>query len=194
MNKLLIATNNLHKLNEFKSIFNDLSANVEIVSLKDFGDSSEPIEDGLSFEENSYIKCKYYYDKYHLPTIADDSGICIKYFNDYPGIHSSRFLKADSYAQRNSYILSLMKNVKDRSCVFNCCLCYIDDYGNVKYYKSSINGEISKEAKGDYGFGYDPIFYLKEYNKTNAELTDYGKNKISHRYRVVKDFVNENYK
>ena len=194
MNKILIATNNSHKLQEFKSIFKDLSVDLDIVSPSDFNDSSDPLEDGLTFEENSYIKCKYYYDKYHLPTIADDSGICIKYFNDYPGVHSSRFLKFDSYDTRNEYILELMKNVKDRSCVFHCCLCFIDENGDVKYYKSSICGEISKEAKGEFGFGYDPIFYLKDYNKTNAELSNYGKNKISHRYKVVKDFVNENCK
>lgn len=189
--KLLIATNNDHKLLEFKAIFDDLNFDVDIVSPKDLGDSAEPLEDGLTFEENAYIKAKYYYDLYKLPTIADDSGICIKYFNDYPGVHSSRFLHDDSYAVRNNKILDLMKNVKNRECIFNCCLCYIDESGNVKYFKGTLEGEISKVAKGEFGFGYDPIFFLKEYNKTNAELDAYGKNKISHRFKVLKEFVNE---
>lgn len=192
MNKLLIATNNDHKLEEFKSIFKDLNFNVEVVSPKFFGCFDEPIEDGLTFEDNAFIKAKYYYDKFHLPTISDDSGICIKYFKDYPGVHSSRFLKMDSYDNRNKYILELMKNVKDRTCIFHCCLCYINDKGEHKFYKGTLEGEISFESKGSYGFGYDSIFYLKEFNKTNAELDEYGKNKISHRFKVIKEFVNDN--
>ena len=189
--KLLIATNNSHKLDEFRAIFNDLNFNVDIVSPKDFGNTVEPLEDGLTFEENAYIKAKYYYDLYKLPTIADDSGINIKYFNNYPGVHSSRFLHSDSYKERNDKILKLMKNVKNRECIFNCCLCYIDINGNVKYFMGTLNGEISHVAKGEFGFGYDPIFFLKDYNKTNAELDKYGKNKISHRFKVLKEFVNE---
>lgn len=191
MKELLVATNNNHKLEEMKDIFNSLSFDVKLISPKDFNDHEEPIEDGLTFKDNAYIKAKYYYDKYHLPTIADDSGIYIKYFNNYPGVHSSRFLKTNDNNERNLKILDLMKNVKDRECIFNCWLCYIDDKGNVKYYSGTLKGEISKEAKGDFGFGYDPIFFLKEYNKTNAELTNYGKNKISHRFKVLKDFVND---
>lgn len=191
MKEILVATNNNHKLEEMKDIFNSLSFDVKLISPKDFNDHTEPIEDGLTFKDNAYIKAKYYYDKYHLPTIADDSGIYIKYFNNYPGVHSSRFLKTDDNNERNLKILDLMKNVKDRECIFNCWLCYIDDKGNVKYYSGTLEGEISKEAKGDFGFGYDPIFFLKEYNKTNAELTNYGKNKISHRFKVLKDFVND---
>lgn len=191
MKELLVATNNNHKLEEMKEIFNSLSFDVKLISPKDFNDHTEPIEDGLTFKDNAYIKAKYYYDKYHLPTIADDSGIYIKYFNNYPGVHSSRFLKTNDNNERNLKILDLMKNVKDRECIFNCWLCFIDDKGNVKYYSGTLEGEISKEAKGDFGFGYDPIFFLKEYNKTNAELTNYGKNKISHRFKVLKDFVND---
>lgn len=191
MNELLVATNNAHKLSEIKDIFNSLNFNVNLKSPSDFNDHTEPLEDGLNFKENAYIKAKYYFDKYHIPTIADDSGICIKYFNNYPGVHSSRFLNSSSYHDRNEKILELMKNVKDRTCVFNCCLCYIDNNGKEQYFNSTLEGEISLEQKGEYGFGYDPIFYLKEFNKTNAELTNYGKNKISHRYKVLKEFVNE---
>lgn len=191
MNKLLVATNNPHKLLEIKDIFDSLNFHVELISPSDFNDHTEPLEDGLTFEENSYIKAKYYYDKYHIPTIADDSGINIKYFNNCPGVHSSRFLNSNSYKDRNEKILDIMKYVKDRTCIFHCCLCYIDENGEVKYFNSTLEGEISFEQKGEYGFGYDPIFYLKDFNKTNAELTNYGKNKISHRYKVLKDFVNE---
>lgn len=191
MNKLFIATNNNHKLEEMNDIFKSLNFDVEIVSPKTFNDYTEPLEDGLTFKENAYIKAKYYYDKYHLPTLADDSGIYIKYFNNYPGVHSSRFLHSNNYLERNIKILDLMKNVKDRECVFNCWLCYINEFGEDKYFSATLEGEIANEAKGDYGFGYDPIFYLKEYNKTNAELTNYGKNKISHRFKVLKEFVNE---
>lgn len=191
MKQLFIATNNNHKLEEINDIFKSLDFNVEIVCPKTFGDHTEPLEDGLTFKDNAYIKAKYYYDKYHLPTLADDSGIYIKYFNNYPGVHSSRFLHSDSYLERNNKILDLMKNVKDRECVFNCWLCYIDENGKDNYFSAILDGEISTEAKGEFGFGYDPIFYLKEFNKTNAELTNYGKNKISHRFKVLKEFVNE---
>lgn len=189
--KLMVATNNAHKLEEMKDIFNSLDFDVDLISPNSFNDHTEPLEDGLSFKENAYIKAKYYYDKYHIPTIADDSGIYIKYFNNYPGIHSSRFLNSNTNEERNTKILELMKYVKDRTCVFNCWLCYINEKGETKFFCGTLDGEISHEAKGDFGFGYDPIFYLKEYNKTNAELTNYGKNKISHRFKVLKDFVNE---
>lgn len=191
MNKLMVATNNAHKLEEINDIFKSLNFNVELVSPNSFNDHTEPIEDGLTFKDNAYIKAKYYYDKYHMPTIADDSGIYIKYFNNYPGVHSSRFLHANTNEERNIKILELMKNVKDRTCIFNCWLCYIDENGVVKFFSATLDGEISTEAKGEFGFGYDPIFFLKEFNKTNAELTNYGKNKISHRFKVLKDFVNE---
>lgn len=191
MKELLVATNNKHKLEEMNDIFKSLNFNVKLISPSDFGDHTEPIEDGLNFKENSYIKAKYYFDKYHKPTIADDSGICIKYFKDYPGVHSSRFLNSESYNARNKKILDLMKNVKDRRCIFNCWLCYIDENEQIKYFSATLEGEISLEQKGEYGFGYDPIFFLKEFNKTNAELTNYGKNKISHRFKVLKEFVNE---
>ena len=190
MNKLFVATNNKHKIEEIDSILKNININIELLCPNDFNDHDEPIENGLSYKENAYIKAKYYYDKYHLPTIADDSGISIEYFSGLPNIHSSRFLGQFDYEEKNEKILELMKYIKNRNAKFECWICYINN-DEVKYYEGINPGEISFEAKGNEGFGYDPIFLIKEYNKTEAELGNAYKNEHSHRAKALKAWVND---
>jgi len=189
INKLLVASSNAHKIEEIKDILNRNNLNIEILSYKDFDDSSEPIEDGLNFEENALIKANFYYEKYHLPTLADDSGITIDYFNNLPGIHSSRFLHSNDYVSKNNRILELMKNVKNRKASFIAVVAYIDEEGNQHIFKGINNGLISTEQKGDKGFGYDPIFLIEEFNKTEAELGEEYKNEFSHRAKAMKQWI-----
>ena len=189
MEKLFIASNNAHKISEIKDILNRNGFNTEVFCPKDFNDKDEPIEDGLTFEENAYIKAKYYFDKYHMPTLADDSGVTIEYLNDLPGIHSARFLHVNDYKIKNEKILDLLRGVSNRNAKFIDVICFINDLGEISYSRGENNGLISYEQKGDKGFGYDPIFIIPEFNKTEAELGEEYKNKYSHRAKALKKWV-----
>ncbi len=190
MNYLFIASNNAHKISEIKEILKKDHPEVKILCPKDMGDHTEPEEDGTTYEENAYIKANYYYTKYGYPTIADDSGISIKYFNWGPNIHSSRFLSEYGDQGKNLKVLEMMEGVKDREAVFEAVICYIND-GKVKYYHGENRGEIALEARGEEGFGYDPIFLIPEYGKTEAELGNAYKNANSHRARALEKWVKD---
>ncbi|MBQ9425456.1 MAG: RdgB/HAM1 family non-canonical purine NTP pyrophosphatase [Erysipelotrichaceae bacterium] len=189
MNKLFIASSNPHKLEEIRDILLNNGIDLELVCPKDFGCEEEPVEDGLSFEENAYIKARFYHDLYHLPTIADDSGICIDYLGGKPGIHSARFLPEMDYPHKCAYIVDIMKDVSERSARFVDCLCFIDGKGSVHYYQGVNEGTIAYEPAGDKGFGYDPIFVIPEYGKTEAELGEEYKNVYSHRAKALKEWI-----
>lgn len=186
MKKILFATTNRNKLKEVREIFANLP--YEIISLADLDDHDEVKEDGFSFEENAYIKAKYYFDKYHIPCMSDDSGISISYLGDYPGIHSARFLNDLDYPEKNQMIIDIMKDIKDRRAYYSCAIVYIDENGPLCF-EAKLNGMIAYKAKGSNGFGYDPIFYLPSYNATVAELSDEEKNLISHRYLALRKMV-----
>lgn len=190
INTLFIGTGNEHKKQEIKSIFENNGFFVDIKTPKDFNDDSDPIEDGTSFKENAIIKAKFYHDKYNMPCLAEDSGITIEYFNNFPGIHSKRFLGNLSDFDKNEYILDLMKGIKNRNAVFHCVICYIDENGKYNIFEGKNHGEISYEQKGNKGFGYDPIFLIPEFNKTEAELGEEYKNKFGHRAKAFDLFIN----
>lgn len=190
MKELFIASNNAHKIEEIDTILKNNGLDIKLLCPKDFDCFEEPVENGYSYKENAYIKAKYYYDKFHLPTLADDSGISIKYFNNQPNIHSSRFLKQYNVEEKNKKILELMKYVNKRDAYFECWICFINN-DEVKYYQGINNGEIAREEKGKEGFGYDPIFLIKEFNKTEAELGNKYKNENSHRAKALKAWVKD---
>ena len=190
MKTIFIASNNAHKIYEIGEILERNGIKVHLLCPKDFDDHDEPVEDGTTYYENAYIKANHYYQKYGYPTLADDSGISIKYFGWRPNIHSSRFLHEFGDAGKNQKILEMMEGVKDREAVFEAVICYIED-GNVKYYHGENRGEIALEAKGNEGFGYDPIFLIPAYRKTEAELGDAYKNANSHRARALEKWVND---
>lgn len=191
MNKIFVATNNAHKLDEIRDILKAFNIEASLLSPKDFNINEEPIEDGLSFEENALIKARFYYNIVHLPTIADDSGISIEYFSNHPDIHSARFLGNTSYDVKLNHILKFMKDVKNRKAHFNCVLAYIDINGYEKTYHGQIDGNISDSIRGTNGFGYDPIFCYGENNMTNAELPKGSKNEFSHRFIVLKKWAQD---
>ena len=196
MKDLFIATNNKHKLEEINAIFKINNFNINILTPRDFDDYSDPIEDGFTYEENAYIKASYYFNKYHLPTIADDSGLSIKYFNNLPNLHSKRFLYGKNNDETNEFIVEVMKYVKDREAIFESVICFIDENSNINYFSGNNIGEIAYEIKGNEGFGYDPILYIPYMKKTEAELGNDFKNHYSHRAKAIKRFINfvkENY-
>lgn len=189
MKKLFIATGNKNKIYEFDLIFKEFGLDIEIVCPKDFNDETEPIEDGKSFEENAIIKAKYFYDKYHLPTIADDSGMCIEFLNGFPGIYSARFMGSHSYPEKNDVLIQIMEDSPNRNATFNAVIAYINEEGKIHTFEGINNGTIAYKQAGSEGFGFDPIFVIPEFNKTEAELGFAYKNKYSHRAIATKKFV-----
>lgn len=187
--KLFVATSNAHKLTEIKGILKEFGIEAELICPKDIGDNSEPIEDGKNFKENALIKARFWYKKTGMPTIADDSGICIEYLNNFPGIYSARFMNKYSYLEKNELILKALDGAPNRKAAFHAGLAYIDENGKEEVFEGILNGEIAEEIKGVNGFGYDPIFYIKELGKTSSELSKEEKNRVSHRYLVLKKWA-----
>ena len=188
--KILIGTNNLHKLEEFKKIFEVENIDIEILSLKDMLFKVEdPIEDGKTFAENAMIKAKYYYQIYKIPCISDDSGVVVEFFLWQFVLAYALLHGMDQTSSNNrKVLLENMLGKENRKAHFECNLTYYD--GNTIISATGImNGEIAEEEYGSNGFGYDPIFYLPEYSMTVAELEEDVKNKLSHRYKAIIEFI-----
>lgn len=189
MDILFIGSGNLHKLQEIRDIFNKNGLDIDIKCPKDFDIDEEPIENGSSFIENATIKAKFYYDKFHLPTIGEDSGVCIDFYNGGPGIYSKRFLGHLSDRDKNDEILRQMEGVNNRKATFYAIISYFDADGNNHIFEGINEGEIALSQSGNEGFGYDPIFYIPSEGKTEADLGQEWKNKNSHRAKAFKKFI-----
>ena len=188
MEKLFVATSNAHKLEEIREILKLYGIERELVCPASFDDHDEPVVDGTSFKDNALIKARYWFNKYHLPTIADDSGLTIHFFNEFPGIYSARFMQNYSYFEKNSWILKGMKNESDREAKFHCVIAYINE-NTEECFEGILQGEIADSIKGEHGFGYDPIFFLPELNKTTSELSPEEKNRLSHRSLALRKWA-----
>ena len=189
MRKLLFFSNNKNKTIEIKKIFKKFK--LEILSLSDLDINDEPKESGQTFEENAKIKSDYGFNKTGFPCFADDSGICIESLNWKPGVLSKRFLNnfKSNQACFESIIESTKKNNKQNAYFNTSISLTIKNNQNIIFY-GKIDGKISEQAKGRFGFGYDPIFIPKNYNKTLAELSTKEKNQISHRSIAVTKLIN----
>ena len=179
LDKLVIATSNQHKLKEIENIFKGTVIK-EILPIP--SDIGEIIENGTTFIENSLIKAKAVYNYTKLPSLADDSGICINALNGEPGIYSARYGGENlGYKEKMQLILDKLKNKDDRSAYFiTSAVCVLDD----NYYialEGRVNGKIIESPRGFDGFGYDPIFQPDGYNVTYAEMSLEEKNSMSHR-------------
>lgn len=179
LNKLVIATANKHKLKEIESIFKG-SAIKEILPMP--SNIGEIIEDGNTFIENSIIKAKAVYNFTKLPSLADDSGLCVNALEGRPGIFSARYGGENlGYKEKMQMLLDELKDKDDRSAYFiTSAVCVLDD----NYYiavEGRVNGKIIENKRGFDGFGYDPIFQPDGYNVTYAEMSLEEKNSMSHR-------------
>lgn len=177
--KLIIATANKHKLSEIESILKDCVK--EILPMP--SDISKIEENGETFMQNSLIKAKAVYDKTKIPSLADDSGLCINSLNGRPGLYSARYGGENlSYREKMQMILEELKDKKDRTAYFiTSAVCML----NEKYYialEGRVYGKIIEEPRGFEGFGYDPIFMPNDFNITYAEMSSEKKNSISHRF------------
>ena len=179
-NKLFFASANKGKIKEIQRLL----PHYEILDLSEEDIDIE--ETGKTFRENALIKAKTIYDSTGLLTLADDSGLACDSLNGEPGVYSKRY--AGTGIDEDNNIL-LVKNIKglNKNSRFISCLCLYD--GTPHYFEGEVEGEIIDVPRGENGFGYDPIFYLKEENKTFAELTIDEKNKYSHRARALKKLL-----
>lgn len=179
---MIVATNNQGKLREIKEIFNDM----ELKTLREAGIFIEVEEDQDTFYGNALKKAKEIYELSYEATISDDSGLCINGLNDWPGVLTHRFLGEDKTdRERNLAIIERCNELADRSAKVVCNIVYYHD-GEIIVGEGIINGYISKEVRGENGFGFDEIFEL-ENGKTLAELTPEEKNNISARSLALRD-------
>ena len=178
MKKMLIASQNAHKIREIRELFSHKELN--LISLRDLNDQDDVLEDGSSYFENALKKAMYYAKKYQIPTIADDSGLNVLALDLKPGIYSARYSGKGDLANRLK-VLEEMKGVEDRRAYFISSIVIAYPNGDFKAYEGKFDGFIAQEMKGNHGFGYDSIFYLPEYQMTAAEIEPDLKNRISHR-------------
>jgi XTP/dITP diphosphohydrolase len=187
MHTVLLATSNLHKLDEFRAIFSDLP--VKLVSLSDIHLAFEVEETGSTFTENAELKARSYAQVANMLTFADDSGLEIDALNGAPGVYSARYLgRETSYEERFRVILEQMADLPldQRSARFRCVIALADPSGTIRSVEGVVEGAIADYPRGSDGFGYDPIFLLPELGKTFAELEPEYKNRISHRARAAR--------
>jgi len=186
MKKIVLASNNKHKIKEFKEILN----NVQILTLNDVEFFEEIEENGNTFLDNALIKArtisKYLKSKdLDYDVISDDSGLCCIGLNLDPGIYSARYsgCHGNDKANRDKLIYDLKD--KDKTAYFNCTIVLYRIDGTYDYKEGKTYGKIIEEELGDTSFGYDCIFLSDDLNKTFGEASSEEKNKVSHRYRAL---------
>ena len=187
--KLYIASGNRHKQQEIAEILPEF----DIILPEDKNIVFNPEETGNSFFENAFIKAENLYEITGKPALADDSGICVDALDGKPGIFSARFGSENgdklSDADRNNYLLRKMAGIKNRACRFVCCIVLYGGKNRFISIQETLEGILLEEPRGKNGFGYDPVFLLKDSDKTMAELTDDEKNKISHRSKALRGIL-----
>ncbi|WP_294465033.1 XTP/dITP diphosphatase [uncultured Ruminococcus sp.] len=184
--KFIIATNNQKKLKELERILNPLGINA--VSARDEGISLDDVEEtGTTFAENAFLKAEAAFKKTGLPSVADDSGLCVDVLNGRPGIFSARYAGENATDEdKNNKLLSELKDVseKDRTAHFTCAICCILPNGEKIEVEGVCEGIIAFEPHGNGGFGYDPIF--KYGDRSYAELSSSEKDAVSHRGKALR--------
>ncbi|HKM02831.1 MAG TPA: RdgB/HAM1 family non-canonical purine NTP pyrophosphatase [Bacilli bacterium] len=181
--KIVIATNNLNKLYEFRKLFKD--TDYEILTLNDIGFLGEIEETGETFAENAIIKAEAIAKFSKLPVIADDSGLMVNALDGFPGIYSRRFMEDASYVLKNQEIIHRLEPYSDKSAKFVAAIALVNYEKFPQVFIGEVKGLIIDEPHGESGFGYDPIFFVPKLNKTLAEASDEEKNKISHRGKAL---------
>lgn len=185
--KLIFATGNEGKLKEIRMILGDLG--VEILSLKEAGIDADVEENGTTFEENAVIKATEIMKLTGEVVLADDSGLEVDALNKEPGIYSARYMGHDtSYRIKNQSIIDRLegREGEERSARFVCAIAAAFPDGKVITTRGTMEGQIGYEERGENGFGYDPIFYLPEYQCYSGELPLEEKNKLSHRGKALR--------
>ena len=183
MKELILASNNEHKVEEIKNILEDY----KILTLKDINFFDEIIEDGDTFEENALIKARTVAKYSGKASIADDSGLSVELLDGRTGVYSARYSKEQTDEKNIEKVLQELNGNKSKA-KFVSVIALVEPDGTELTFRGECYGEIIFEKKGTNGFGYDPIFYVPELNKTFAELTPEQKNAVSHRKESLEKF------
>ena len=191
MSRVVLASGNRGKLKEMQQVLADTG--FELLLQTDF-DIVDAEETGLSFVENALIKARHASRETGLPALADDSGLSVDALDGQPGIYSARYSgEGATDAKNNAKLLEALESCDDRRATFVCVLAY------VRYAEDPLplicqglwRGEILREARGENGFGYDPLFYIAELDSSSAQLPAEVKNRNSHRGRALRAFVEQ---
>lgn len=188
MKKLVVASNNEHKIEEIKNILSKFD--LEVLSLKEVGINIDIEETGTTFMENAYIKASEIYKIVEdAMVLADDSGLMVDALGGAPGVYSARFAgEHGNYKKNNEKLLEMLKGIsyEDRKAKFVCAMVLILDEERTIKVQGEVKGVIIDKESGENGFGYDPLFYVPEYNMTFAQMDGEIKNKISHRANALR--------
>lgn len=183
---MILASNNAHKLEEFRAIFADMG--IEIVSQLEAGCDFEVDETGTTFAENAYLKAIAVTEATGQPAIADDSGLEVDALGGAPGVYSARYTgnHDDSDEDRYRYLLKNLGDSEQRTARFVSCICLTFPNGDVLRARGTCEGTILYAPRGENGFGYDPIFLPDGFDQSMAEIAPEEKNRISHRGNALK--------
>lgn len=188
--EIVIATNNQDKVKEFKEIFNE--EEFIVTSLKEEGIISNPEETGTTFKENALIKAKDVARITNKIVISDDSGICIRALDNFPGIYSSRFMEGHPYSEKCDKIREMIKDKDDKSCAYYCVMALVNFDEEDHVFEGVCEGKVVEPIYTENGFGYDPMFFIVEKGKRFSEMSASEKHEISHRgkaSRLLVDYI-----
>lgn len=189
--KIAVASKNAHKVKELNEMLG--RDTLELVSLSDLGFDGEIEENGSTFEENSLIKARFVCEKYGIPSLADDSGLCVDALFGEPGIYSARYASTDGHnATDRENVDKLLEKLagverEKRTARFMCVISIVLPSGVEAAATGKCEGYITEEIHGDGGFGYDPVFFSTSLGKTFGEASESEKNSVSHRASAVEE-------
>lgn len=192
MLKIVFATNNSHKISEFRSCLAQRGVDAEVITIKETGFSGEIVENADSFNGNAYIKAKALCDYTGLICVADDSGLAVDALNGAPGVYSARYAGENATDEMNiQKLLCALKDVpqEQRTARFVCSICVCRPDGETLYVSGESEGIIIDELRGEGRFGYDPVFFYPPMGKTFAEMSSEEKNSVSHRGRAIEKLL-----
>ncbi|MCB9481122.1 MAG: XTP/dITP diphosphatase [Desulfobacteraceae bacterium] len=187
---IVLATKNQGKKKEMAKLLEGYP--VKIMTLEDFGPIPEIIEDGETFDDNAYKKASLTARYLGFPALSDDSGLVVKALGGRPGVHSARYAGENATDEENvKKLLNEMNGIEERDAFFECVISIAVPTGPALTYEGKCEGFITREPKGEGGFGYDPVFFYPEFNKTFAELSMDEKSEVSHRGRALGEIKKE---
>lgn len=193
--RVFLASRNGKKIEEMRRILGEYVRGIEVLGLDDVDDYEEPAEDEATFEGNALLKARAGVAATGLPSIADDSGLCVDALNDMPGVLSARWAgRMKNDAANNALLLEQLHDVPTarRGAHFECAVAWVMPNGTERVVSGQMRGRVLRETRGAGGFGYDVLFVADEYaaaGLTSAELMPYEKDRISHRGRALRELA-----
>lgn len=186
MKEIVFATHNTNKIREIQA---QLIGSYKLIGLTDIGLHEDIPETAITFEGNALLKAQHVWEKFGISCFADDSGLAVEALGGAPGVYSARYAGLQKNDSDNiNLLLKNLENTSNLNAQFHTVIALLLN-GEVHYFEGIIRGKISREKRGNYGFGYDPIFIPDGYSQTFAEMPLSEKNKISHRARAVMKLI-----